>query len=135
MKGDLPGDKHGRGDDGCAMTRGATILSPTRLTIKMDATFDEVICSSAFPHFPYKLKALKEMALVLKQGGRVVICHTKARETINNLHRSLGGVIAGDQIPPGNEMMGMLVAAGLTGIEIDEGHDYYLASGVKARYQ
>lgn len=114
---------------------GATILSPTRLTIKMDATFAEVICNSAFPHFPHKLKALKEMARVLKPGGRAVICHTKARETINNLHRSLGGVIAGDQIPPGSEMMGMLVAAGLTGIEIDEGHDYYLASGLKARYE
>jgi ubiquinone/menaquinone biosynthesis C-methylase UbiE len=79
--------------------------------------------------------ALKEMARVLKPGGRVIICHTAARETINNLHRSLGGVVAGDQIPPGSEMMGMLVAAGLTGIEIDEGLDYYLASGVKARYQ
>lgn len=100
-----------------------------------DATFDEVICNSAFPHFPHKLKALKEMARVLKPGGRVIICHTAARETINNLHRSLGGVVAGDQIPPGSEMMGMLVAAGLTGIEIDEGLDYYLASGFKARYE
>ncbi|WP_256218700.1 class I SAM-dependent methyltransferase [Neomoorella thermoacetica] len=58
-----------------------------------DATFDEVICNSAFPHFPHKLKALKEMARVLKTGGRVIICHTAARETINNLHKSLQRII------------------------------------------
>ncbi|MBC7341866.1 MAG: methyltransferase domain-containing protein [Clostridia bacterium] len=97
-----------------------------------EATFDEVICNSAFPHFPDKLKALKQMARVTKPGGRVIICHPAARETINNLHRSLGGVVGGDQIPPRQEMVALLAAAGLGSLEVNEGPDYYLALGVKA---
>ncbi|MGI9862480.1 methyltransferase domain-containing protein [Moorella naiadis] len=95
------------------------------------ATFDEVICNSAFPHFPRKLEALKEMARVTKPGGRVIICHPAARETINHLHCSIGGVVAGDQIPHRTEMVALLVVAGLANIEVDGGADHYLALGVK----
>ncbi|BCV21648.1 class I SAM-dependent methyltransferase [Moorella sp. Hama-1] len=95
------------------------------------ATFEEVICNSAFPHFPQKLEALKEMARVTKPGGRVIICHTAARETINHLHCSIGGVVAGDQIPSNTEMVTLLAAAGLVNIEVNGGADYYLALGVK----
>jgi len=95
------------------------------------ATFDEVICNSAFPHFPQKPEALKEMARVTKPGGRVIICHPAARETINNLHSSLGGVVAGDQIPSRKEMVALLAAAGLVNIEVNGGPDYYLALGAK----
>ncbi|BCV21588.1 class I SAM-dependent methyltransferase [Moorella sp. Hama-1] len=95
------------------------------------ATFDEVICNSAFPHFPRKLEALNEMARVTKPGGRVIICHPAAREAINHLHRSIGGVVAGDQIPPRTEMEALLAAAGLVNIEVNGGPDFYLALGVK----
>ncbi|MEW5919653.1 MAG: hypothetical protein AB1796_01630 [Bacillota bacterium] len=33
---------------------------------------------------------------MVKPGGRAIICHPAARETINNLHSCLGGVVAGD---------------------------------------
>jgi len=54
------------------------------------------------------------MARVTKPGG--IICHPAARETINHRHHSIGGVVAGDQIPPRTEMAALLAAAGLANI-------------------
>lgn len=92
-----------------------------------DASFDEVICNSAFPHFPDKLRAAREMARVLKPGGRLVVCHPESREKINNLHLSLGGVVGNDLLPDGATMQAIFTAAGLEGIKIeDEAHRYLL---------
>lgn len=87
--------------------------------------FDLVICYSCFPHFPDKPKALADMARVLRNGGRLVICHTVSRKEINELHRSIGDVIGNDTIPDEAEMRDMLAASGLNRIEIhDEAHRY-----------
>ncbi|MBI5390583.1 methyltransferase domain-containing protein [Candidatus Woesearchaeota archaeon] len=39
-----------------------------------DATFDAVVSTEAFHHFPHALEGLKEMTRVLKHGGHIVIC-------------------------------------------------------------
>ena len=64
-----------------------------------DNSVDFVICNSAFPHFSDKLKALQEISRVLKNNGKLAICHTMSREMINQLHKSIGGVVANDLLP------------------------------------
>jgi len=87
--------------------------------------FDLVICYSCFPHFPDKLKALAEMARVLRNRGRLAICHTASRQAINELHKSVGNVVENDTIPDEATMQKMLAASGLKPIEVrDESHRY-----------
>ncbi|MGS0765507.1 methyltransferase domain-containing protein [Syntrophomonas curvata] len=90
-------------------------------------SFDEIICNSCFPHFRDKAAALRQLAALLKPGGRLVICHTQSREAINHLHRSLGGLVAEDTLPDDSEMVWMISKAGLTDIKISDGEKYLLS--------
>jgi ubiquinone/menaquinone biosynthesis C-methylase UbiE len=96
-----------------------------------DNTFDLVICYSCFPHFSDKLKVLVEIARVLRQGGRLAICHTASRQEINELHHSIGGVVKHDTIPDEVAMREMLEASGLKPIEIVDEKHRYLATASK----
>jgi len=78
-----------------------------------DNSVDLAICNSAFPHFNDKAKALKEIARVLKNNGRLVICHTMSRETINQLHQSIGGAVGHDLIPDESQLRELAKQAGL----------------------
>jgi ubiquinone/menaquinone biosynthesis C-methylase UbiE len=93
--------------------------------------FDLVICYSCFPHFPDKLKALAEMTRVLRNRGRLVICHTASRQAINELHKSIGNVVANDTIPDEAIMRKMLAASGLKPIEVRDDSHRYLAIAAK----
>jgi ubiquinone/menaquinone biosynthesis C-methylase UbiE len=83
------------------------VFSPIVDYIQADVTaiplassyIDLAICNSAFPHFSDKAKALREIARVLKDSGRLVICHTASREAINQLHQSIGGAVANNLLP------------------------------------
>jgi ubiquinone/menaquinone biosynthesis C-methylase UbiE len=93
--------------------------------------FDVVVCYSCFPHFPDKVKALTEMARVLRRGGRLVVCHAASRQAINELHKSIGSVVANDTIPAEATMRDMFVASGLKPVEVRDEPDRYLAFAVK----
>ena len=95
-----------------------------------DEIFDIVVCYSSFPHFQDKPGALAELNRVIKRGGRLLICHTKGRATINEIHRQIPAV-KNDTIPVGGEMQLMLSMAGFTEIKIEDNNDSYLASGRK----
>lgn len=71
-------------------------------------TFDWVVCNSVFPHFSDKLVALREIHRVLKDEGRLVICHANSREAVNEIHRTIGGVVAHDTIPSEEETRRLL---------------------------
>jgi len=92
-------------------------------------TFDWVICNAVFPHFPDKRRTLSETSRVLREGGRLVICHTASRQAINEFHRSVGGVVAHDTIPGEKAMRQLLLEAGLGEVKVWDESDRYLALG------
>lgn len=99
-----------------------------------DQFFDVVICYSSFPHFQDKPRALAEINRVMKNGGKLTICHTSSRAVINEIHRSMA-TVRNDTIPERKEMQEMLTAAGFTGIRIADRPTSYLTSARKARHK
>jgi ubiquinone/menaquinone biosynthesis C-methylase UbiE len=93
--------------------------------------FDRIVCFSALPHFPNKLKALLEMVRVLKTGGDFFIAHLKSVEELNQFHQSLGGQVANDLLPPPERVRNMMIDAGLSEIKIINQPGKFLAQGQK----
>jgi len=97
-----------------------------------DNSVDMAICNSVFPHFNDKAKALKEIARVLRNNGRLVICHTMSREMLNQLHQSVGGVIASDLLPPESQLRGLIKQAGLKVTHFEDSPERYLVIAEKS---
>ena len=97
-----------------------------------DNSVDLAMCNSVFPHFDDKVKALKEIARVLRNNGRLVICHTMSREMLNRLHQSIGGIVAGDLLPDEFQLRGLIKQAGLRVTHFQDGPDRYLVIAEKS---
>ena len=97
-----------------------------------DNSVDLAMCNSAFPHFDDKVKALKEIARVLRNNGRLVICHTMSRNMINQLHQSIGGVVANHLLPPEFQLRGLIKQAGLKITHFEDGSERYLVIAKKS---
>jgi len=93
--------------------------------------FDVIVCYSSLPHFQDKSRALAEMNRVIKRGGRLLICHTSSRTSVNEIHRQIPAV-ENDIIPDEGEMQMILLRAGFTEIKIDDSESY-LASARKPK--
>ena len=93
--------------------------------------FDVIVCYSSFPHFQDKSRAFAEMKRVIKRGGRLLICHTSSRASINETHRQIPAV-ENDIIPDEDEMQIILLGAGFIEIKIDDSESY-LASARKPK--
>lgn len=92
---------------------------------------DLALCYSAFPHFGDKPKALKEIARVIKVNGRLVICHTASRNTINQLHKSIGGIVNTDLLPDESQLRELIKHAGFTITCLEDAPDRYLVIAKK----
>lgn len=88
--------------------------------------FDAVVCYSSFPHFPDKEAAMTEIMRVLKQGGRVFICHTSSREHINQIHSQIPSV-ENDFLPDAIEIFALFSDAGFADIQVEDKPDSYFA--------
>jgi len=97
-----------------------------------DNSVDLAMCNSAFPHFDDKTGALKEIARVLRNNGRLVICHTMSRTMINQLHQSIGGVVAHDLLPDEFQLKGLIKRAGLRVTHFEDGPERYLVIAEKS---
>ncbi len=91
-----------------------------------DSTVDIAICNSAFPHFSDKIGALKEIARVLRNSGRLVICHTMSRDMLNRLHQSIGGIVASDLLPDEPDLRELIKQAGLKITGFEDSPERYL---------
>lgn len=96
-----------------------------------DQAVDEVVCNSAFPHFDDLRRAAKEMARVLRSGGRVSVIHPHSRDYINDLHVSLGGAVSNCMIPETDVMHAIFSDAGFEKITIEDGPQRYFLTGRK----
>lgn len=95
-----------------------------------DKSFDAVVCYSVFPHFQDKLKALREIYRLLKEDGKIFICHTSSRQAINEIHQNIPEVC--DHLLPENEdIHRMLSDVGFKDINISDGKEEYLVSARK----
>lgn len=91
--------------------------------------FDYVICYSVFPHFDDKEFAVKVLSKYIKQGGKLIICHSQSREAINNKHKSASEAVAEDILPQINVIRGYFENSGLeTIIEIDNDEMFVAAA-------
>jgi ubiquinone/menaquinone biosynthesis C-methylase UbiE len=97
-----------------------------------DDSVDLAICNSAFPHFRDKSKALREIATVLKNRGRLVVCHTMSREMINQLHQSIGGAVANDLLPDEFHLRRLIKQARLKITHFEDGPERYLVIAEKS---
>ena len=97
----------------------------------VDSSVDLAICNSAFPHFGDKVKALKEIARVLRNNGSLVICHTMSREMINRLHQSIGGAVANDLLPDESQLRELIRQAGLKITRFEDTPERYLVVAEK----
>jgi ubiquinone/menaquinone biosynthesis C-methylase UbiE len=100
-----------------------------------DNSVDLAICNSAFPHFSDKVKALKEIARVLKNNGRLVICHTMSRDMLNRLHQSIGGAVANDLLPDESQLRALIKQAGLKITHFEDGPERYLVIADRRAHQ
>jgi len=97
-----------------------------------DDSMDVAMCNSALPHFGDKGKALKEMARVLRTNGRLVICHTMSRGALNQLHQSIGGLVANDLLPDESQLRRLIEQAGLKITHFEDGPERYLVIAEKS---
>jgi len=97
-----------------------------------DSSVDLAICNSAFPHFNDKGKSLREIARVLRNNGRMVICHTMSREMLNRLHQSIGGAVASDLLPDEFQLRGLINQAGLKITHFEDSSERYLVIAEKS---
>ncbi len=94
--------------------------------------FDCVSCFAAFPHFPNKEKALREMVRVLRPAGRLAIAHLKSAEEINRMHGQIGGAVACDRLPHPEALRLLMEESGLIDISIVNEPGRFTAQGRKA---
>ena len=92
----------------------------------IDGSFDEIVCHNCFPHVGDRQAALREMLRILKPGGRATICHNESRETMNAMHRRVGGGVTAHMLPHEGEMRELLESAGFVGVSIEDGRESYL---------
>lgn len=50
--------------------------------------FDYVFIYSAYPHFKDKEKLFSHLRKLMKENGKIIICHSQSKEDINRVHAS-----------------------------------------------
>jgi ubiquinone/menaquinone biosynthesis C-methylase UbiE len=95
-----------------------------------DNRFDRVICYAAFPHFTHPVRALQEMARVLKPDGILIVAHLMSRRELA-AHHAAHTSVARDVLPDNAGMRRLFAEANLSMVNIVNRPGCYLAKGVK----
>lgn len=95
------------------------------------ATVDRVVCLSTWPHFQEARRVAEELLRILRPDGLLHVLHLDGRETINDLHRGIGGAIGGDLLPSAAELGAFLARAGFEIRELYDEPDHYLVTAAR----
>lgn len=93
--------------------------------------YDVVLCFNAFPHFRDQDAALRHMAAVLKNMGRLVVLHLCGSELLNNFHHQLSPPVNHDHLPPLDCWPLMLRDAGLAYEQGVDQEDLFLVTACR----
>ena len=92
--------------------------------------FDRVICFACFPHFQDQAGAVKEIARVLKPGGKLVIAHLMSSDEIATHHKGHSPV-SSDQLPPFDRLSAWLVQCDFEILQFTDVSGLYCLACVK----
>jgi len=93
-----------------------------------DRKFDCITCFSMFAHVCDKKGSIREMSRVLKRGGRLFIVHPFGKKELAGHHKSAGGAVEHDTLPPDPAMKKMMRDCGFHDIRIIDQPGFYWAS-------
>ncbi len=96
-----------------------------------DASCDRVICYSVWPHLDERPAVARELARVLRPGGRVHVWHLISRERVNQIHAGAGEAVCRDHLPPASQTARLFADAGFRITTAVETADSYLVTAVK----
>ena len=96
-----------------------------------EASIDQAVCFSTFPHVQDKLRALGSVWSVLKPGGRFTVIHLMGHRGVNEFHREKGGAIRNDYLPSLDEMEVLLKSVNFYPLKIIDQTDLYFVQGEK----
>jgi ubiquinone/menaquinone biosynthesis C-methylase UbiE len=97
-----------------------------------DESCDVIVCMGIYPHFTDRGVALGQLRRALRPGGRIGVFHAIGRLALNALHGRIGGVIARDLLPEGQEVRRDLESAGFQVLEVADHPDWFRAIGLRS---
>ena len=106
-------------------------LGPVEELELREGSLDRVLCFQSFPHFEDQAGILERFFRWTRPGGKLAILHLISRERVNAIHRSAGEAVGSDVLPSGQEITGLLTAAGWTPSLISDGAEEYAAMASK----
>lgn len=89
-------------------------------------SLDAVLCLNVLPHLEDLEAGLPALLGLLRSGGRFAAGHFMSSSRLNELHRSIGGPVGGDTLPPAVELAGRLESFGCRLMCAEEDDDHYL---------
>jgi ubiquinone/menaquinone biosynthesis C-methylase UbiE len=90
------------------------------------AMFDAVMAYSCFPHFGDRTRFFSNAFAMLKSGGKLVIAHSEAKETINGRHSATDVHRLSLDLPPVDRLGRSAAAAGFSVLISEDTDRYYL---------
>lgn len=100
---------------------------------KAKGNFDYIICYSVFPHFKNQRKAVVKLAALLKENGKLAVCHSQSRLEINDLHAGIKGKVSKDILPEISVIREYFREAGLVPSLAVDDENMYIAVGAKTK--
>lgn len=98
----------------------------------VERQFDIVLCFHSFPHFRDQAAALRQMARLLKPGGKLMVVHLSGSAPLNALHHKIGGAVGHDDLPPAADWPTLLEPAGLRVSSAEDREDLFLIKAMRA---
>ena len=93
--------------------------------------FDAIICFGVFPHINRKEEALRNISIMLKPSGKLVIAHALSSEELRTHHKKVSKHVAHSAMPKKNKMKQLLEQKGFVRIRIRDKPGCYLCTAYK----